>query len=292
MPRSNRRHIFPLALLAAVGASLFVAPSAMAGFISPEHGGSPNADRIHSLYMITLVVGIIVFVAVEGVLAYTLIKFRARKGAVAAQIHGNTRLEIGWTVGATVILVVLAVVTFAALPGIRDPENSDASAAALTFPVVAHGEKKVPQDGRSLDIDVTGQQYVWRYKYPDGDDIAANDAFSYTEMVVPVGVTVTLNIRSIDVAHSWWIPKLGGKMDAVPGYTNYAWFKISKPGVYTGQCAELCGRNHANMVAEVRAVTPDEYTAWIAKQKANIAAANTAVAASRAKLADDPQATP
>jgi cytochrome c oxidase subunit 2 len=292
MPRSNRRHIFPLALLAAVGASLFVAPSAMAGFISPEHGGSPNADRIHSLYMITLVVGIIVFVGVEGVLAYTLIKFRARKGAVAAQIHGNTRLEIGWTVGAAVILVVLAVVTFAALPGIRDPENSDASAAALTFPVVAHGEKKVPEDGRSLDIDVTGQQYVWRFKYPDGDDIAANDAFSYTEMVVPVGVTVTLNIRSIDVAHSWWIPKLGGKMDAVPGYTNYAWFKISKPGVYTGQCAELCGRNHANMVAEVRAVTPDEYTAWIAKQKANIAAANTAVAASHAKLADDPQATP
>src|SRR4051812_27397146 len=165
MARSKRRHIFPLALLAAVCASLVVAPAAMAGFISPERGGSPNADRIHSLYMITLVVGIIVFVGVEGVLAYTLIKFRARKGAVAAQIHGNTRLEIGWTVGAAVILVILAVVTFAALPGIRDPENSDASAAALTFPVVAHGEKKVPQDGRSLDIDVTGQQYIWRYRY-------------------------------------------------------------------------------------------------------------------------------
>jgi cytochrome c oxidase subunit 2 len=292
MPRSNRRLIFPLTLLAAVGASLLVAPAAMADFLSPEHGGSPNADRINTLYWITLVVGIIVFIGVEGVLAYTLIKFRARKGAVAAQIHGNTRLEIGWTVGAAVILVVLAVVTFAALPGIRDPENSDASAAALTFPVVAHGEKKVPQDGRSLDIDVTGQQYIWRYRYPDGDDNTSNDAFSYTEMVVPVGVTVTLNIRSIDVAHSWWIPKLGGKMDAVPGYTNYAWFKISKPGVYTGQCAELCGRNHANMVADVRAVTPDQYTAWIAKQKANIQAANTAVAASHTKLAADPQATP
>ncbi|MCW3005447.1 MAG: coxB [Solirubrobacterales bacterium] len=292
MARSNRRHIFPLALLAAVGASLVVAPAAMAGFISPEHGGSPNADRIHTLYMLTLAVGIVVFVGVEGVLLYTLIKFRARKGAVAAQIHGNTRLEIGWTVGAAVILVVLAVVTFAALPGIRDPENSDASAAALTFPVVAHGEKKVPSDGRSLDIDVTGQQYVWRYRYPDGDDNPSNDAFSYTEMVVPIGVTVTLNIRAIDVAHSWWIPKLGGKMDAIPGYTNYAWFKISKPGVYRGQCAELCGRNHANMVAQVRAVPPDEYTAWIAKQKADIAAANTAVAASHGKLANDPQATP
>jgi cytochrome c oxidase subunit 2 len=281
MARSNRRHILPLALLAAVGASLIAAPAAMAGFISPEHGGSPNADRIHTLYMLTLVVGIIVFIGVEGVLAYTLIKFRARKGAVAAQIHGNTRLEIGWTIGAAVILVILAVVTFAALPGIRDPENSDASAAALTFPVVSHGEKKVPSDGRSLDIDVTGQQYIWRYRYPDGDDNASNDAFSYTEMVVPVGVTVTLNIRAIDVAHSWWIPKLGGKMDAVPGYTNYAWFKISKPGIYKGQCAELCGRNHANMVAQVRAVSPDEYTAWIAKQKANIQAANQAVVKQR-----------
>jgi cytochrome c oxidase subunit 2 len=281
MPRSNRRLIFPLTLLAAVGASLLVAPAAMADFLSPEHGGSPNADRINTLYWITLVVGIIVFIGVEGVLAYTLIKFRARKGAVAAQIHGNTRLEIGWTVGAAVILVVLAVVTFAALPGIRDPENSDASAAALTFPVVAHGEKKVPQDGRSLDIDVTGQQYIWRYRYPDGDDNTSNDAFSYTEMVVPVGATITLNIRAIDVAHSWWIPKLGGKMDAVPGYTNYAWFKIEKPGVFRGQCAELCGRNHANMIADVRAVSPDAYTAWLTRQKAAIQANNSAVVQQR-----------
>jgi cytochrome c oxidase subunit 2 len=292
MARSNRRHILPLALLAAIGASLFIAPAAMAGFISPESGGSPNADRIHTLYMLTLAVGIVVFVGVEGVLVYTLIKFRARKGAVAAQIHGNTRLEIGWTIGAAVILVILAVVTFAALPGIRDPENSDASAAALTFPVKAHGEKKVPSDGRSLDIDVTGQQYIWRFRYPDGDDDATNDAFSYTQMVVPVGVTVTLNIRSIDVAHSWWIPKLGGKMDAIPGYTNYAWFKIEKPGIYTGQCAELCGRNHANMVAEVKAVTPDQYQQWIRRQKANIHKANVAVAAAHKKLAADPQATP
>jgi cytochrome c oxidase subunit 2 len=264
----------------------------MAGFLSPEHGGSPNADRIHTLYMITFAVSVVVFVGVEGVLLYTLIKFRARKGALAAQIHGNTRLEIGWTVGAAVILVILAVITFAALPGIRDPDNSDASAAALAQPVASHGEKRVPSDGRSLDIDVTGQQYVWRYKYADADDNPNNNAFSYTEMVVPVGVTVTLNIRAIDVAHSWWIPKLGGKMDAVPGYTNYAWFKVTKPGVYRGQCAELCGRNHANMVAQVRAVSPDEYQQWIAQQKADIQAANTAAAASRKTLANDPQATP
>jgi cytochrome c oxidase subunit 2 len=279
--RGNRYWRAVLVLAAAIVGALIAAPAAMAGFLSPEHGGSPNADRIHTLYMFVFVIGVIVFIGVEGVLLYTLIKFRARPGAVAAQIHGNTRLEIGWTVGAAVILVVLAVVTFAALPGIRDPENSDVSASALTFPVVAHGEKKVPANGRSIDIDVTGQQYIWRYRYPDGDDNTSNDAFSYTEMVVPVGATITLNIRAIDVAHSWWIPKLGGKMDAVPGYTNYAWFKIEKPGVFRGQCAELCGRNHANMIADVRAVSPDAYTAWLTRQKAAIQANNSAVVEQR-----------
>lgn len=292
MPPLNRRHTFAAALLTAVAASLVVAPAAMAGLIAPEHGGSPNADRIHTLYMITLAVAAVVFVGVEGVLLYTLIKFRARKGAVAAQIHGNTRLEIGWTIGAAVILVVLAVVTFAALPGIRDPDNSDAAAAAFVAPVTADGEKKVPPDGKALNIIVTGQQYIWRFTYPDGDENTGNNPFSYEEMVVPVGATVTLDIQSIDVAHSWWIPKLGGKMDAIPGYTNYTWFKATKPGVFTGQCAELCGRNHANMVARVRAVPPDEYQQYIERLKTDISEANNAAAESREKLDADPQATP
>ena len=94
--------------------------------------------------------------------------------------------------------------------------------------------------------------------------------FSYEEMVVPTDTTVTLDINAQDVAHSWWIPKLGGKFDAVPGYTNHTWFKI--PGklagtIFTGQCAELCGRNHANMIAQVRAVTPPEYEAWLDQRK-------------------------
>jgi cytochrome c oxidase subunit 2 len=94
------------------------------------------------------------------------------------------------------------------------------------------------------------------------------------------------------VAHSWWIPKLGGKRDAVPGYTNYTWFKINKPGVYRGQCAELCGRNHANMVAFVRAVPADQYQQYIERLKSDISAADQAAAVSRKKLQDDPQATP
>jgi cytochrome c oxidase subunit 2 len=292
MPRLNRRHTFAAAVLSAVVAGLLVTPEAFANLLWPDAGGSPNADRIRTLYLVVFAIGVIIFLGVEGVLIYTLVKFRARKGAVAAQIHGNTRLEISWTVGAAVILVILAIVTFVALPGIRDPENSDPAAAATLGPVVQTGEKRIPPDGKALNIIVTGQQYVWRFTYPDGDQNTQNNAFSYEQMVVPVGATVTLDIQSVDVAHSWWIPKLGGKMDAIPGYTNYTWFKITKPGIYRGQCAELCGRNHANMIAQVRAVPPAEYQQYIERLKSDISAADQAAAVSRKKLQADPQATP
>jgi cytochrome c oxidase subunit 2 len=293
MRRHNRRHLLSLTFLVALVATLVLAPAAMADFFTPESGGSPNANKIDTLYKLTFAVGIVVFIGVEGALIYALVKFRARKGAIAAQIHGNTRLEIGWTVGAAVILVVLAVVTFAMLPGIRDPDASaPGAAAALAQPVAVTGEKRVPADGKALNIEVNGQQYVWRYTYPDGDDNDLNNPFTYEEMVVPVGTTVTLDIRAQDVAHSWWIPKLGGKMDAVPGYTNYAWFKVTEPGVYDGQCAELCGRGHANMTARVRAVSPEEYRRFIARLSADIENADKAAAASRERLAEDPNATP
>jgi cytochrome c oxidase subunit II len=278
MARSNRRHILPLALLAAVVASLFAAPAAMAGFISPEHGGSPNADRIHTLYMLTLVVGIIVFVGVEGVLAYTLIKFRARKGAVAAQIHGNTRLEIGWTVGAAAILIFLVVFTFIKLPSIKNPAPTGANGLQFASSAIyASTDQPSPPDGKALKIVVDGQQYVWRYQYP-GD----KDVFSYEEMVVPADTTVVLDITADDVNHSWWIPKLGGKMDAIPGYTNHTWFK-AKPGVYRGQCAELCGRNHANMLARVRVVSPEAYQQWYNAQAQRITDARKAQQKARPK---------
>jgi cytochrome c oxidase subunit 2 len=221
----------------------------------------------------------VVFVGVEGVLVYSLVRFRVRKDAVPAQIRGNTRLEIGWTLGATVVLVVLAVVTFAMLGGIRTPPNSDA--AGYPTPVVANVKtasafQPRPPNGRSLNITVNGQRYVWRYTYPDADDNTLNNVFSYVEMVVPTKTTVTLDIEAQDVAHSWWIPQLGGKADAIPGHTNFAWFKIEKPGVYRGQCAELCGRNHADMVAQVRAVEPAAFKAWLVRKKAEIAQNNAA----------------
>lgn len=286
----NRRRVFALSLAVAVGSLLVLATGASADFLTPQSGGSSNADKIDGLYKIVLVVAVIVFVGVEGVLLYSLIRFRARKGAVPAQIRGNTKLEVGWTLGAAVILVVLAVVTFAMLGGIRNPPNSDADGFAtgkVQRIASASAFQPVPPNGKALNIKVNGQQYIWRYTYPDATpNNNLDNVFSYEELVVPTKTTVTLEIAAQDVAHSWWVPQLGGKFDAVPGHLNFTWFKIPKPGVFRGQCAELCGRNHADMIATVRAVEPAQFKAWLATKKTEIQAADKLAEAERKTIAD------
>ena len=289
-PANRRPRRLALAVLLALALLLVFAGTAFAGAIVPESGGSPNADDISTLYKLILAVAVVIFIGVEGALFYSLFKFRARKGAVPAQIRGNTRLEVGWTVGAALILVILAAFTFAKLGDIRNPPNSGPEGLQLADGVlVAEGPaKRLPPNGKSLNICVNGQQYIWRYTYAnDCANAPLSSPFSYQEMVVPVDTTVTLDINAQDVAHSWWIPKLGGKFDAVPGYTNHTWFKV--PGklagtVFSGQCAELCGRNHANMTARVRAVTPAQYERWLDQRKADIKAADAAAQEARKKV--------
>jgi cytochrome c oxidase subunit 2 len=265
-----------LALGTAVIASLVLAPDALANFVLPKSGGSPNANAISSLYKITLYIAIVVFVIVEGALAYSVYKFRAKKGAAAAQIHGNTRLEIGWTVAAATVLIVLTVVTFIKLPSIINPPNSDATGLVLSASV----NEPTPPDGKKLTVCVTGRQYIWRYTY--GVDclnhaFTAKLPYSYQEMVVPEHTTVVLDIQSIDVIHSWWVPSLGGKVDAVPGFTTYTWFKVPHTGLFHGQCAQLCGTNHAAMTALVDVVAPEQYQTWLAQQQQAIQASNSIV---------------
>jgi cytochrome c oxidase subunit 2 len=268
-----------VALTVSVIGSLLLAPSAMANFFTPKAGGSPNANQINSLYKIILYIAAVVFVVVEGALAYSVIKFRAKKGAVAAQIHGNTRLEIGWTIGAALILVVLTIVTFVKLPSIINPPNSNGGiqlSAATTEPA--------PPNGQKLNVCVQGRQFIWRYTYGNGcltDAFTKRLPYSYTTMVVPVGETVILNIQAVDVIHDWWIPSLGGKVDAVPGYTTYTWFKVTHAGTYRGQCAQLCGRGHAAMIAFVKALPPSQYQTWLTQQGQAIQTANSQVAALR-----------
>jgi cytochrome c oxidase subunit II len=223
----------------------------------------------------------VIFVGVEGTLLYSLIKYRARRGGPEAeQIHGNTPLEIGWTIGAALILVVLTVVTFLYLPDIENPPASGPDGLRAEQARFASIDQPDPptSGGPYLTIKVNGQQYVWRYDYAGGDQL-----FSYYEMVVPTDTTVVLEVTASDVIHSWWIPDLGGKVDGVPGHVNETWFKIpaGKEGVYDGQCAELCGSGHADMRAQVRAVTPDEFEDWARRTRREIKEAGELLAEQR-----------
>ncbi len=278
----------------ALAGALLAAPAAHAGLFFPEAGGSPNADSIKTLYIMVFVLALFIFAGVEGTLLWSLWRFRARKGRTAAQIHGNTKLEIGWTVGAAVILVFITAFTFIKLGDITDPKpsvvdaNGNPIAQAGNLQLASTDLKAV--SGPQMKIVVDGQQYVWRYSYPGRDNLLV-----YSDMVVPVGMTVILDIQADDVVHSWWIPKLGGKMDAVPGYTNKTWFQIPPDAIpegqnrviFTGQCAELCGRNHANMYARVIGMRMPDYKRWYAEQVAAAKAAKTGVAKQQQALTDE-----
>jgi cytochrome c oxidase subunit 2 len=283
MGRPSLLTVLRRAVAPAVAALLVVTASASAGLIAPEAGGSPNADDTRQLYWLIMALAIVIFLLVEGILIWCLVKFRAQRGRVASQIHGNTRLEVGWTVGAALLLIFLTAVTFIMLPGIKDPPPSDIDAngnpVAASSAAFAATDQPAPPEGASMNIKVDGQQYLWRYKYPGEQDV-----FSYVNMYVPVGMTVTLDISADDVAHSWWIPELGGKQDALPGYVNKTWFKISEPGIYRGQCAELCGRNHANMYGAVFALPFDEWQEWYDRQAEDIQEAKELAAEARQEL--------
>jgi cytochrome c oxidase subunit II len=283
--KSRRRKALAGVLPLVVLGLLVLAPPASAGWFLPESGGSPNADAIRTLYILIAVIALVIFVLVEGLLIYSLVKFRARRGRVAAQIHGNTQLEIGWTVGAAAILIFLTVFTFLLLDDIKNPAASEIDENGNPVAQnVLYAQKDMPNPpagSASLNIVVTGEQYVWSFLYPGEERVLA-----YTDMYVPVGMTVTLDIRAKDVIHSWWIPPLGGKMDAVPGYTNKTWFQIPLDAipegedrvVYDGQCAELCGRNHANMLGRVIGLPYDAWRDWYERKAAEIKEAEEAVA--------------
>ena len=280
--------------LTAALAGLALAPAAAnAGIFFPEKGGSENADKIWTLYLLIFILAWIVFIGVAGALVWALWKFRARPGMVASQIHGNTRLEVGWTVGAFVILVFITIFTFITLPGIKNPPASviDENGNPVTASNVLYAstdQPDPPKGSASLNLRVDGQQYVWRYQYPRSE----KEVFSYVDMVVPVGMTVTLDITADDVIHSWWIPKLGGKMDTVPGYTNKTWFQIPESAipegkdqvVFDGQCAELCGRNHANMIGRVIGMRYPDYKAWVDEKATEIKSAREQAAKTREEI--------
>ena len=181
LPRRRTRLVLLAALAAVAIALLVAAPGAFADVLTPESGGSPNADAIDTLYKITLYVAIVIFLIVEGTLIWSLLRHRSRRGGPeAAQIRGNTPLELGWTIGAALILVVLTVITFVYLDDIKNPPASDPDGLASQAEFASVDQPAPPPGGGPyLNIQITGRQYLWRYDYPGDEQL-----FSFYEMVV------------------------------------------------------------------------------------------------------------
>ena len=213
---------------------------------------------------VCVVIGLIVFAA----MAYAMFAFRKSKGAVAAKFSHNTTAEILWTVIPVIILVVMAIPATAKLIAMYDTRNAE------------------------MTVKITGYQWMWQYEYLGQDvrffsrldresdrlrqsgerpDPATHPHYLLdvdNRLVLPVDTKVRFVITADDVIHSWWVPALGWKQDAIPGIINEGWTLIEKPGVYRGQCAELCGKDHGFMPIVVEAVSKDEFAAWLAQRQA------------------------
>jgi cytochrome c oxidase subunit II len=223
-------------------AALVVAAVAHAGNggFAPETPHSPNASRINDSYKWISLFAVIIFVVVETSLLWFVVRYRRRgrpRTAEGPQIHGATRLELIWTAVPVLILAAIAAFLFYKLPGIQDVPAAKAEGGPLVIHVDAH-------------------QFYWQFTYPTG-------AVSIDELRVPVHRTVRVDIASRDVDHSWWIPELGGKFDAIPGQHTHTWFKADRLGTYVGKCGEFCGVFHAKMEAEVKVTSKADYETWL-----------------------------
>lgn len=223
---------------------------------------TPVATDILDLHNLVLIICAVIFVLVFTVMFYSIVRHRKSRGFKAATFHDNLKLEVLWTVVPFLILVGMAIPSTTTLISMSDVSNAD------------------------MTVNIIGYQWKWRYEFPEQDisyfsvlstpqdqiqDKAAKDPNYLLEvdhpLVLPVGKKIRLIITGNDVIHSWWVPQFGIKKDAIPGYINEAWVRIEKPGVYRGQCAELCGTGHGFMPIVVDAVTQEEFDKWVAAQK-------------------------
>ena len=239
--RSPRLRTLALALLLVVVAA-GCASDAPLDTLDPK---GPEAQSIDNLLLPVMLIAGVVFLFVELGIVYLVVRFRRRKrdddSELPSQTHGNLVLELGWTILPAVILAFVAVGTLTTLFDIDDE----------------------PED--ALEIDVVGQQWWWDFQY-DVDGDGTYDFRTANEMIIPAGEPVNLDITSMDVIHSFWIPALNGKKDAVPGRHHPLTLEADEPGTYWGQCTEFCGLSHANMRIRVIALPQDEYDAWLENQ--------------------------
>jgi cytochrome c oxidase subunit 2 len=223
--------------------TLLFAASAISGcassptFLNPSSTVSAHEAR---LYGVIFYMALGVFIFVEGWLIYNIIRFRSRgDDSEPPQKYGNTRLEQTWTI---IPILLVGLLFFFTVTTIR-------AVAA-------------PTTGKQVRVNVTGHRWWWEFSYPDGKVVTAN------ELHVPVNTPIVMDVTSVDVIHSFWVPQLSGKIDAIPGQTNHLWFQADKVGTFHGQCAEFCGQNHANMRFTVVVQSQADYDAWVKGQQA------------------------
>jgi cytochrome c oxidase subunit 2 len=251
-------------------ASAVAGPARAAYEMNLVRGVTATSHEAFRLHMISLWVCVAIGVVVFGAMFYSLFAFRKSRGAVAANFHENTTVEVVWTVIPFIILISMAIPATRSLLALEDTSNP------------------------GLTIKITGYQWRWQYEYLDkGVSFFSNlattsrDASSNPQadvnylrdvdnpVVVPIDTRIRFVFTSNDVIHSWWVPEFGWKQDAIPGFINDAWTNIPKPGIYRGQCAELCGKDHGFMPIVVEAKTREAYEAWLAAKKAEAEAAKS-----------------
>jgi cytochrome c oxidase subunit 2 len=225
--------------------ALALAGAALAGNggFAPVAPASPNENGIRAVYWLILGLTGGIFVLVETALVLFIVRYRSRgrsREVEGPQVTGHTNLELAWTAGPILILAAIAAFVFYKVGGIRNASPAAASTSAET-------------------IRIEGHQFYWEFVYPNG-------AISINTMRVPYNRKINLEIVSPDVAHSWWIPALGGKLDAIPGRVNRESFRGTKLGTFRGQCAEFCGIQHAAMIAYVKVLPADDYDAWVRRR--------------------------
>ena len=208
--------------------------------------GQVARSQLTLLYIIFWA-GLFVFIAVEGAIVYTAIRYRRRPGDEGdpEQVHGNTRLEVAWTIAPAIVLAVVAVPTL--------------------FTIFDNANSPEPPEQGGLVVDAVAHQWWFEFRYPHPQNEGQEVVFA-NELHIPVGEVVNVRLGSVDVIHSFWIPKLAGKVDMIPNNDNTMWLEADEPGDYYGQCAEFCGVSHANMRFRVIAEPREEFDAWLLAQ--------------------------
>lgn len=235
-----------------IATAIFVSAQSVypiANMFKPE---ATPADSIFNVSMLMLAICAAIFLVVGGLLAFTIVRFRRRKtdnSNEPVQVYGSNRIEIAWTVIPVLIVIVLSMATARAVVEVQN--------------------KRMPPD--ALKVTVVGHQWWWEIRYPELGIVTANELHVPQSSVAKLAHTF-LKLQSADVAHSFWVPQLSGKIDLIPGITNSMWLDPRRTGIYLGNCAEYCGTQHANMLIRVIVDTPEDFEKWAAAQKVNASA--------------------